>query len=190
MSDKDISLNLQSLKYNIEADNKKVSLFIEEKVLSQRNIIDKMESWFDLNNKQSEFLAIVTVINSENKKHAVLLHSTKTDGEIQKITLIDPLSEESSTFKSEIANLTYLFHQQGTVVQIIYSGRQDKDYGTCGDISLIMLQELIENAINQKVIDDHLIASSLYNFESSMFHNFDYDNLQLVEAAGDVVSFY
>ena len=55
MSDKDISLNLQSLKYNIEADNKKVSFFIEEKVLSQRNIIDKMESWSDLNNKQSEF---------------------------------------------------------------------------------------------------------------------------------------
>ena len=104
--------------------------------------------------------------------------------------MIDPLSEESSTFKSEIANLTYLFYQQGTVVQIIYSGRQVKDYGTCGDISLIMLQELIENAINQKVIDNHLIASSLHNFESSMFHNFDYDNLQLVEAAGDVVSFY
>ena len=104
--------------------------------------------------------------------------------EIQKITLIDPLSEKESIFKTEITNLAYLFHKQGTVVQVIYSGRQDKDYGTCGDISLIMLQELIENTINQKVIDDHLIASSLYNFESSMLHNFDYDNTQLEVAGG------
>lgn len=144
MSDKDISLNLQLLKYNIEADNRKASFFIEEKVLSQHNILDKIEFWPNLNNKRNDFLAIVTVINSENKKHAVLFHYNKTNGEIPKITLIDPLSKEASTFKSEIVNLAYLFHQKGKVVQIIYSGKQDKDSGACGDISLIMLQELID----------------------------------------------
>ncbi len=50
--------------------------FIEEKVLSQRSIFDKIESWSNLNDKESEYLAILTVINSENKKHAILLHST------------------------------------------------------------------------------------------------------------------
>jgi len=56
------------------------------------------------------------------------------------------MSEEDSVFKSEITNLANLFHQQGAIVQVIYSGKQDKDYGTCGDISLIMLLELIENS--------------------------------------------
>jgi len=64
MSDEDISLNLLSLKYNIKSNNRKVSLFLEEKILSQRNLFDKIKSWSNLNDKQSEFLAIVTVINS------------------------------------------------------------------------------------------------------------------------------
>jgi hypothetical protein len=148
MSDEDISLNLQSLKYNIENNNRKATFFIEEKVLSQPNLFNKIESWSNLNDKQSEFLAIITVINSENKKHAVLVHSTKSNCEIQKIALIDPLSENESIVKPEITNLVYLFHKKGTVIQVIYSGRQDKNYGTCGDISLIMLQELVENTIN------------------------------------------
>ena len=57
------------------------------------------------------------------------------------------MSEKSSTFKLEISKLVHLFHQKKKIeiiVGIIYSGRQDANYGTCGDMNLIMIQFFIE----------------------------------------------
>ena len=194
MSDKDISLNLQSLKYNIEANNKKLLFWIEQDALNQRNMIDKIESWSNANT-QSEFLSIVTIINSEGKKHAILLHATHKNDGIQ-ITLIDPLSQQDSEFSVQINALkNTLSNQKQHHVQIIYAGCQDKDHGTCGDMSLIMLQEVIEQASNKPTVSiNNQIAVNIAdtdqtNYENSIFHNIEYDNLQ-IEVVGDINYFH
>jgi hypothetical protein len=69
--------------------------------------------------------------------------------------LIDPLSEKESIFKSEITNLAQSLHQEGRNIEVVYSGRQDENYGICADMSLIMLQELIEQYANKPILDYH-----------------------------------
>jgi len=152
MSDEDISLNLQALKYNIEVNNKKSLIYIEEEILNEHNIINKIEHWFNSSSKQNEFFSIVTVTNDENKKHAILLHAKQENNSVH-ITLIDPLSQEDTEFSAQINALnSTLNNQKQCRVQIIYAGCQDKDHGTCGDMSLIMLQNIIEQISNKSTI--------------------------------------
>lgn len=51
MSDQDISLNLQTLKYNIQANNTNSLFFIEQNALTQSNLFDKIKFWSNLNHK-------------------------------------------------------------------------------------------------------------------------------------------
>ena len=192
MSDKDISLNLQSLK-NIEANNIKLSFWIEEEVLNQRNMIDKIDSWSNSNNKQSDFLSITTVINGGSKKHAILLHATHKNNGVQ-ITLIDPLSQEDTEFSVQINALkNALSNQKQYHVQIIYTGYQHKDYGTCGDMCLIMLQELIEKPVNKTItsVGNEIIIDQYVDIEqiNNISPIFDYDHHQL-EVVGDIISLH
>jgi hypothetical protein len=187
MSDKDISLNLQSLKYNVETNNKKSLFYIEEEILNERNIIDKIEYCFNSSSKQNEFFSIVTVTNDENKKHAILLHA-KQEGNSLQITLIDPLSQEDTAFSAQINALkNTLNNQKQCHVQIIYAECQDKDHGTCGDMSLIMLQDIIEQISNKSTIslnNQITVYADQTSYDVTQLHNFDYDKLH-VEAMGE-----
>ena len=88
-----------------------------------------------------------------------------------------------------------LSNQKQHHVQIIYAGCQDKDHGTCGDMSLIMLQEVIEQASNKPTVSiNNQIAVNIAdtdqtNYENSIFHNIEYDNLQ-IEVVGDINYFH
>lgn len=141
-------------------------------------MIDKIELWSNANT-QSGYLSIMTIINSEGKKHANLLHATHKNDVIQ-ISLIDPLSQRDSEFSAQINALkNTLSNRKQHHVQITYAGCQDKDHGTCGDMSLIMLQEVIEQVSNTPTVSiNNQIAVNIAhtnqtNYENSIFHNID-----------------
>lgn len=131
----------------------------------------------------SHYGALIGIENELGDKHAVLFYASKeTSGLVIKI--IDPLSKKDSTFKDELKKLAQSLHELGATVDIIYSGKQDQDYGTCADTSLIMLQELIEQPNSKphfkpiQDIDNNLITTSIILdcTHNNVIHNFDYDN--------------
>jgi hypothetical protein len=65
------------------------------------------------------------------------------------VSLIDPLSEGESPIKLELSSLAEWLGRKGVVVEIVYSGLQHADHSTCGDMSLIMLRELVEDTSNR-----------------------------------------
>jgi hypothetical protein len=80
MSDDDILFNLQSLSYNIQTD------CIEQQLLNLRTVIGRLESWSTpsrAQSRQSKYFAIVTVVNTQGMKHAILLHSSRASHGVQ-----------------------------------------------------------------------------------------------------------
>jgi hypothetical protein len=161
-----INLNLKSIIKSSENSN----LHIESEVVSQQQVSDNL-NWLAYQNTSNQYASIVKVENVSGKKHAILLHVIQGNDTLH-INLTDPLSEEDSTFKLEITNLAQSLHQEGATIEVVYSGKQDKDYGTCADICLIMLQELIGTSINTSC--SHYLEQNHYN--NDLLHNFDYDN--------------
>ncbi len=109
----------------------------------------------------------------------------KQENNIVRITLIDPLSQEDTEFSAQINALnSTLNNQKQSHVQIIYAGCQDKDHGTCGDMSLIMLQDIIEQISNKSTISLNNQITGYADQDSYdvtyqyPIHNFDYDNNQ------------
>lgn len=98
-------------------------------------------NWLANQNTSSQYASLVKIENAIGQKHAILLHAKQKDHRTE-ITLIDSFSKEDSMFKIEIEKLAQSFNQKEATIKTVYSGRQDKDYGTCGDMSLIMLELL------------------------------------------------
>ncbi len=174
MSDKDISLNLRSLKYLMNHKMKMTSMWIEQEVLNQYNMIYKIKSWSNCVYKHCDFLSIVTVINKRSKKHAILLHGIQKNNIIKKITLIDPLSQQDSEFFYAINEIKNTLNNQLQVeIRIFYAGCQDKDYGTCADMSLIMLQKVIEKAeqADRLICNSDIIDKSPYYQFNNLINN-------------------
>jgi hypothetical protein len=185
ISDSKEGLSLESIKFNLAAiiisNLNNMDFYIAPNLISEEELILKFNNW--KMTTSSHYGALIGVENELGNKHAILLHASRIKGNLIKITLTDPLAEQDSVFKAEIKKLAHSLQQEEVNAEIIYSGRQDKDYGTCADISLIMLQELIEQTANTysiksgQVIDDNLniplmTLSSAYN---DVIHNFDYD---------------
>lgn len=160
MSDKDIELNLKLLKYNIESKNNQSLFYTEEKVLNKNNILDKVMSWHDSNNEQKHFLSIVTVINNIGKKHALALHIEKVYDTF-KVYIIDPLSCDKSEFKQEISDLQNILSILPGVSYQMYTGEQDINSATCGDISLFELFKILNNKVgNFQRLDDKIFSDT------------------------------
>ena len=122
-----------------------------------------------------------------------MLHATHKNNGVQ-ITLIDPLSQEDTEFSVQINALkNALSNQKQYHVQIIYTGYQHKDYGTCGDMCLIMLQELIEKPVNKTItsVGNEIIIDQYVDIEqiNNISPIFDYDHHQL-EVVGDIISLH
>lgn len=143
-----INLNLD----NIIKSYDQTDIYINSKIVDQRQVYDNILHWLENPNIFNQYASVVKIENTTGQKHAILLHAKKENNKIL-LTLIDPLSEEDSIFKDELKKLAYSLQQNRIDVEIIYSGKQDKDYGTCADICLIMLQEFIEQTIIYKKND-------------------------------------
>ena len=108
--------------------------------------MDNVLNWLENYKAFDNYVSIVKLENKIGQKHAVLLEAEK-DNNFLEITLTDPLSEKDSEFKIQLNTLQEsMTHKITNEVQIIYKGCQDKDYGTCADMCLIMLQEIIETS--------------------------------------------
>ena len=141
MTQKEIEDNLLSIIKNYS--NSEDNMFIADKVLDSQQLIFGLEYWYN-HSELINYSAIVKVENQLDNRHAILLTASKTNNQSVVITIIDPLSDQDSMFKVEIEQLAQLLNNQGFSTNILYSGIQDKDYGTCADLSLILLYEVLE----------------------------------------------
>lgn len=169
-----INLNLDSIIKSYD----QTDLYINSKIIDEQQVLNNILNWSVNKNTFGQYATIVKIENNAGKKHAILLHAKQEDNTIE-ITLIDPLSQENSEFIVQLNTLkTTLSNQISHQVQIVYEGCQDKDYGTCGDMCLIMLQELIEQTANIPTIGNNFLDTNQINHGDNIFHNFDYENTQ------------
>ncbi len=143
MSDKDIELNLQSIKSTIISNNRQNEFYIEEKVLNKVNIIQAIKQWNNSDDVPAQYLSILTLTNAERKKHALTLHIEKHNN-ILKITIADPLSCDNAEFKQEIRELRGLLSIfPGIRYKVVHTAIQDINSPTCADVSLHAILESI-----------------------------------------------
>ena len=147
MNRHDVSMNIAILKQV----NHNSRLFIESSIIDQNKVIDSLNNWQDHITYADNYGAITKLTNIYNNQHAVLLQAMKIDVKIA-VILIDPLSQDYSEFIPQMDNLLQYISSQKSVnkVDILYSGKQDHEYETCADMSLIMLQDLIEDLSHNK----------------------------------------
>ena len=138
----EIEHNLQLLISNYKTDDQKNLLWVENVILDLNSINNKLDNWLK-ESKQIHYAAIIELKNDKGSRHAVLLKSEKL-GKAVEIEIVDPLSKEDSAFIGQMDKLVASITTPG-IIHTTYSGRQDKEYGTCGDMSLIALQELLEH---------------------------------------------
>jgi hypothetical protein len=137
LSKEDIEVNLDSMK----VDN---CIRLCKSILSAKYVKDAVDGWI-----KSEFTNnYIALIGLEEEvsggKHAILMEAIRQDAGGAKIFLMDPLPFLDSTFAGELECLLDSLKYE---TNVIYTGRQDKDFGTCGDVCLIIAQELLENHI-------------------------------------------
>lgn len=190
-------LNLESIKINldaiIEANQDNAYFYIAPKIMDQEELLSSLSDWQNI--PSTYYGALIKLKNESGDKHAVLFHTSKAADHLA-ITITDPLSQEASTFKLEIENLAQSLRQEGGLIEVVYSGKQNENYGTCADMSLIMLQDFIEQATNKPILDTRNqtlvdnFNSNHINYENTQSHNFDYENYQHVEIAGDTTFFH
>ena len=146
--------------------HKQSSFYTEEKVLNKSNILDKVMAWHDSNEEQKNFLSIATVINNAGKKHALAVHIER-EYNIFKVYIIDPLSCDKSEFKQEISDLQNILSILPGVSYQMYTGEQNINAATCGDISLFELFKIINN----KVGNFQQLDNEIYNDTAVIINN-------------------
>lgn len=192
----DIEYNLKKISY-LQQSIAKNEIKLSDKVTSVQAIPSEISQWLLLNNNVDEKTSYISVveITDIDKHHACVLRAMLR-GKTLYINIIDPLSEEDSLFKNQLeklkSSLKKTLAQSGCAVQcdIIYKGLQDSDYATCGDVCLIMVEELIYtqsvkygNEVNA-VLNYSVQSINGTSLNDSGIHNSDYDKLN-VEAMGE-----
>lgn len=173
-----INLNLDEIiKSHVQSD-----LQIDHKIINAQDVADNILDWLANQNTSSQYASLVKVENAIGQKHAILVY-TKQNNNQTEITLIDPLSQEDTEFAEQLNVLKAVLNNKALhQVRIIYAGCQDRDYGTCSDMCLIMLQELIEKSVNSYYsYSNYLEQNQNYN---DLCHNFDYVKSQQIELIG------
>ena len=148
MKKEEIEGNLKLVTQLNKLRNLDKNLHIESCVLKKGNIVEKLISWIE-QGKQKHYGTIIKLKNEQDNKHAIVLYATKVEDSIE-IKIIDPLDREDSKFTLQMEKLAEELSLVTNEIEQIYSGRQYKDDATCGDISLIMLQELCEAQLQSK----------------------------------------
>ena len=150
---KDLRFNIHLLKSLLMQYNHN-TIRIYDKVLDKNTLIHLL--LFIKKRKAAigafETLTMISVQGSSCTKHLVLCAIYKSIEEKKmNISLIEPLSRKDSIYKSELNLIKERIETLSLgVLNLIYSGLQDKNYGTCGDICLIMMQKVIELSLFEK----------------------------------------
>ncbi len=169
MTDRDIELNLRILKQSITLANQQDSYYLEKNMLNKDNVIEILSNWTNNKRTQSNFLSVIALISMEGKKHAVVLQIERVSSKLNdngpqaayfKLKIIEPVSEKDSEFKEVLSEVegklsSSLSQYGGVVAQTVYAGVQDCRYGTCGDMSLIILKALSEEKSLGEIISYH-----------------------------------
>jgi hypothetical protein len=151
MFNEEIETNIKLITSAYYALKNNPDTFVEEQVLDANDVAENIDAWLNttvLLNRTESYAAVVS-LEGVNYDHAVLLKAVKKDAQTLEIKLIDPLPKENDMFKQQADELVndLAEHFGDENIQYIYSGRQCKDSATCGDMSLIMLQETLEKNI-------------------------------------------
>ena len=153
------SINIQlDLMLNIN----KFDFYIASKIIDYNQVLFSLIKW-QQHSLSQHYSAIVKLENEEGNKHAVLLYATKLNNNTV-VQIIDPLSKGDSTFVEQIEQLANNIATPKTIANTIYTGQQCKDDATCGDISLIMLQELTELVLGNADLIHYLPISQMISF--------------------------
>lgn len=197
----DIEYNLKQIS-DLQQDITQNEIKLSDKVISFHIIPSKITQWLLLNNNidgKTIYLSIVEITDN-NKHHACIMRAILSDKTLY-INIIDPLPKKDSIFKNQLEKLKSFLDktsaQNGYTLQydITYKGLQDSDYATCGDMCLIMLQELMyDQSIKYGNITNIDLSFSIQSINRTSLnellpHNSEYDNLQ-IEVVGDINSFH
>ncbi len=147
MSTEEIEDNLHLLKSIYKTNNGIKELLIESYLLNAQQVLLSIKYWFEAKTYQY-YTGIVGIENKQGDKHAILLYGIKSSNNKESIfKIIDPLSKKDNMFTQEIEYLASDIKSFGKV-SVLYSGIQGKEHGICGDISIILLQDLLSNITN------------------------------------------
>lgn len=158
----DIEYNLKQLKASQQ--EYKSDITVSDKIIDSNNILSNLTKWIKKSEVGEECLSVIGIKN-DDELHACVIQVISNNQQLN-INIIDPLSEEDSEFKAQLSELQRSIEkelaQYTDLLQcnIIYSGVQDVGYGTCGDMCLIMIQQLLENAVCYNQTDNTNIYST------------------------------
>lgn len=173
LSKLEIENNLKILQQLAE---QKKEFYVEESITEVVSLKTRVQEWYQ--KKDSNYYGSIVALytNDQSVGHAVLVYAEKVFFGI-KIRIIDPMSVHDSIYTEQIKLL--LQNLQITLLpahyistDIIYSGKQNAEYAICGDISLIMLQELIESGyvdIKYDIFYKGLISTEVFKFKFLLF---------------------
>ncbi len=152
-------LTTLSIKQNIISiinSSKNLDSYIEPELIDADKVPHMLANWTK-NIIIDNYFTIAKIKNNFNQNHAILIHAKRTTAKVINIIIIDPLSESDSEFKEALCALkdkivSSLNHHSSVSAEIVYTGVQDSRYGTCADMSLIILRALSEGKNLDKII--------------------------------------
>ena len=153
LSEKDIKYNLKFIQENIDRQNDGGIFYVEHNLLNKNNVVDLISTWKNAANSKKHFLSIITIVNNDKKKYAVVLHVENFPGFL-KVQIIDSLSDENSEFKNQLSEIQKLLSVFPGVSDLIFKGSQDQNSATCCDQSLHQLMEIYEYVKAEGNVDE------------------------------------
>ncbi len=99
--------------------------------------------WKGVLNDHKDILAIMSVANDQNGKHAILLHISANDNMIRIINTLPNthFNHEVDEIKLRLEGLL-----NGYSVVILNTEQQNLEHGTCADLSLINMYQIMQEA--------------------------------------------
>jgi len=159
LSLKDIEYNLKQISDLYQGINQNNST-LSKNLGSYHIVASELNQWLLLTSNidgQITHLSIIEITDN-NKHHACIIQAIYSNNKLH-LNIIDPLSKEDSLFGPQLDEvrsfLENTLSQNGYTVEcnITYKGLQDAQYATCGDMCLIMTQELMSHRWNKADFD-------------------------------------
>ena len=163
MSDADVNFNLNNLnKYIKSLPRLNGDIYLHDSILligfvneqndvqhdcGENSIINLIKNWkegnLSLGVAAKKLIAVVALVNNKREKHAILLSGDHAaDGSLD-VTITNSLSSNVA-FQEVFNMLGALLSRIDIKYDIVNTGEQNEEEGTCADISLIRILEVIE----------------------------------------------
>ncbi|MDZ5762084.1 hypothetical protein Cyrtocomes_00452 [Candidatus Cyrtobacter comes] len=142
MLDNEIRINLLLLKQFGNQYYHSSTCYVEGNILTKKNIESVFYSWEkDILGDYNNILALISVTNNHHEKHAVSLHISTHDHIIRIINTLPSINFDYELNEIRL-RLETLFN--GYSVVILNTDQQNLEHGTCADLSLINMSQIIE----------------------------------------------